>query len=470
MTAELEDAAGWGQTRLSDAVAAVVDHMPIGAVQYRALAICMIVAVLDGFDLTTMALAAPVIAEEWDVAAEKFGPVLAAALLGLGLGAMIAGPLGDRYGRKPLIIASCFLISAGSLLSATSESSVELLAWRLLTGVGLGTAMPNLYAMIAEMMPARRRILATGVMACAVSVGGMIAGAVAPTILAAASWKGFFLLGGLLPLLIAIVAFVALDESPKYLAGPHGNEQRFAAVLTKFGIARNAIAGERIVTAIEQSPVRALLRPPHIIVTLSYALAWACNTFIFYLLISWTPLLLTRSGLDMDSAMHSLSFLYGGAIVGGLLLSWLLDRMSERFAVGTILLYVTGAGALAAFLVAPLSFWLGLIAIVGMLIGGGIYVLPGIAGRLYPSQMLATGLGLVVTLSRIGAVAAPLAGSWAIAQGWSPTTLFAMLAIPSMLAATAMLPIWLLKRSSTGGSVAEVHTGRLAERSLGEPT
>lgn len=196
----------------------VIDRHPVGRLQRRVLMLCFGVLVLDGIDVAVVSFIAPSLIADWGISKAQLGPVVTSGLLGLAVGSLVAGPLADRFGRRKIIIGS--LVFFGVMCTATALASgvVAFSILRVLTGFGLGAAMPNATTLVSEYAPARRRSAMMAITYCGMTLGSAIAGYLTSVIVEIASWHWVLIVGGVLPVVYAVVVAVALPESPKYLA------------------------------------------------------------------------------------------------------------------------------------------------------------------------------------------------------------------------------------------------------------
>ena len=189
-------------------VAAVIDRVPLGRLQWITIVLCGLVAILDGFDTQAIAFVAPLIARDMQLEMSAFGPVFGAGLLGLTVGALAFGPAADRWGRKPIIILSTLVFGLFALLTPAVHSLNALMIMRFLTGLGLGGAMPNIIALTSEYSPAGKRATLVTLMFCGFPLGAVLGGLISAQLMAKFGWPVVFYLGGVLPL--ALLPFLLL--------------------------------------------------------------------------------------------------------------------------------------------------------------------------------------------------------------------------------------------------------------------
>ncbi|HEV2701478.1 MAG TPA: MFS transporter [Steroidobacteraceae bacterium] len=385
------------------------DDRPLSVLQIRVFLLCALVVLLDGYDLQAMGLAVPTLAHEWQLANSSFANALSASLLGLGLGSAFIAPLGDRLGRRPLLLGGLAIILVTSLGVTTATSPWQLALWRLLIGLGLGVCQSNASALTAEYAPQASRATIMTLMGVCVSFGAMLAGLTAPQVLTAAGWRGLFLVGAALPLAALLASLVGLPESP-------------ALAATSAPSTRAASGGT----------LGALLRVPYRERTLRLWFVYALSAMLFYLLISWLPTFLTAAGWSRSQAPHGIALLQGGGIAGSLIQAWLVDR---RRAIPALV------GAFAITLITALLFavpgsapaWPLLLVLMGSGIGGVIMAFIALGAIFYPPEIRVTGFGWAGAVSRIGAVLGPIAGGRLIAAGIAPRVMLGLIAVPALL-------------------------------------
>jgi AAHS family 4-hydroxybenzoate transporter-like MFS transporter len=435
---------------MADDAAQLFDGRPIGRYQVGVLLLCSLVIFLDGYDLQAMALAVPSLAGEWGVAPSTFGIALAAALVGIGLGGAFVAPLGDRFGRRPVLVAATFLVGATTLATTFAEGPLGLAVARFSTGLVLGACQGNATAMTAEFAPLRSRAFVITLIGCNVALGSLAAGLAAPWVVAAFGWRGLFYIGGILPMLLSLVLLARLPESIQLLIAKRPGDPRIA------GIYMRIFPGEVVpplpparadAPRVKAGSVIDLLRAPLRTRTLVLWLIYSANTFLLYLVLSWLPTLLAAAGWAGPDAMRGIVSFQVGGIAGSVALAWLVDRghIVPALAGGYAM---TGIAALLFAVLAPGFWaWTALFVAMGAGVSGAMFAIFALAAGFYPAQLRATGYGWAAAVGRLGAVLGPLAGGWVLAIGIAPADIMALLAVPALACALLVIPVQRVVRS-----------------------
>jgi AAHS family 4-hydroxybenzoate transporter-like MFS transporter len=437
-------------------VSQLIDTRPLVPLQILIIVLCGLVVLFDGYDIQTMALAVPSIAAEWKLPSSTFGLALAASLFGLMGGSGLIAPLGDRFGRRLLLVGGMVLVGVASLCTAYSTTPAELVAWRFMTGLGLGASIPNGTALTSDYMPARRRAALVTLMFCNMAVGAFAAGFTAPWIASRWGWHGFFVVGGILPLVLSAALFAWLPESVRFLLARNPHDPRIGKILAR--IAPEARTARTPQFRSESKPIErysilALFVPEYRVRT---ALVWSTyilNLFVLYVLVSWIPTLLGSAGWAAANASRGVGVLNGGGVIAGLLISGFVDRNK---ALPAMLGAYLGLGvALALFSALPSgAIWWLLLLIIGGGTSGAQMTLNALAASIYPPAIRATGVGWATSIGRFGAAFAPLAAAAAVGRQFAPQTVLAMLIVPVLGCAVSVSLLMAAIRNAQGAPSA----------------
>jgi AAHS family 4-hydroxybenzoate transporter-like MFS transporter len=315
-----------GTSRVGIDVRELIDERPLAPVQKLIIVLCGLVVLFDGYDIQTMALAVPSLAAQWGVAPARFGLALSASLIGLMVGSGLLAPLGDRFGRRPLLIGGMALLGIASLGTISSSLPAHLVLWRFVTGLGLGASIPNGTALTSEYMPARRRAALITLMFCNMAVGAFIAGFTAPSIIETWGWRGIFVVGGVLPLLLSLILFFLAPESVRFLLARDPDDPRIRKILLRIAPDANAKFVRSEEPIVKRHSVMALFSREYRMRTVLIWCAFILNLFVLYTLISWIPTLLRAAGWSAADASRGVGIINGGGVVAGLVISAFVDR------------------------------------------------------------------------------------------------------------------------------------------------
>ncbi|MEO6041187.1 MAG: MFS transporter [Croceibacterium sp.] len=404
--------------------------------QYGVVGLCVLINMIDGYDILALSLAASALSREWGLGPTALGTLLAMNLVGMALGALGVSPVADQWGRRPEILTCLGFMSLGMALAALSGGFYSMAAARVVTGIGIGGMTSTAGMLALEYASQRRREFAASAVASAYPVGTIIGSLVALAVLEGYGWRGIFWFGAGLSALLLPVAFAWLPESLDFLlirqpARALGATNRILRRVSVPEIAelppKPADTGASVAQEIRQ--------PFHVRELLKLFVAHALNMFAWYFILNWGPKLVA-AGLGADSAgAFYASWLSYGGIVGGLTAGYLC---------GTV-----GVKRMMWFTMVSLAV---LIELVGQFVGdrGALMVIAPLLGAAlfgsatanwltiayaFPPQLRATGLGLGTTAGRIGSVFGPIAGGALLDRGLAVGTVCAVMAVPAVLSA-----------------------------------
>ena len=424
-------------------VQAFIDKQKFSAYQWMIMVLCFLVVAADGFDTAAIGFVAPSLLDSWHISRAALGPVMSAALVGLGIGALVSGPIADRIGRKRVLVLSVFFFGVWSLASAHAQSVQSLTVLRFLTGLGLGAAMPNAVTLMSEYAPQKIRAVVINTMFCGFSVGLSIGGISAAWLIPNFGWSSVLTVGGVGPIVLAAVLWTAIPESAQFMVVRRRSEESIAKILRR--IAPNAnfddcrfVAADSRGDIARKSSISIILSKPYTLATLMLWLAYFMGLVIYYLLTNWLPTIFRDTGLDIRHAALMTSLFPVGGVLGNVCLGWVMDRFKPRRAIALTYL-------LAGVLVFAIGHHLGGSAALGLLIfftgtavTAAVTSMSALAAGLYPTASRATGVSWMLGIGRMGAVVGALAGAVLMSMNLPFGAVFSLLAVPAVAAALAL--------------------------------
>ena len=433
----------------------LVDGQRFGRFNLSLLLWSFLAMFADGYDITALSYAAPVLQKLWHVPKENFGVVMSAHLFGILFGAPLFGLWGDRRGRRSAIVAGSVIYGVASLgvVWTHSVSQIELL--RFVTGLGLGGIMPNTIALNSELAPRRLRATLVTLMFVGITVGSSMPGlVVAPNLLPRYGWTVLFFVGGLVPLAVALGLALRLPESVKYLAlRPHRRRELLRISRRMRPDLRLSEDAQFLPDSGAESPGAAATALSQIfkgslgritpLLWLCFATALMSNFFLN----SFLPLIFSGH-IDARHAAIAAGLYSVGGTVGGVLMSALLDRFGV---VVIAALFAVSVPAIAALGWVQPSF--GPLAVLTALAGLGVlgaqFGNNAAAGLLYPTGVRAKGVGWALGIGRFGAILGPLLGARLL--GLPARELFLAAAAPMLVGAVAACVLLVLCYRRLGG-------------------
>jgi AAHS family 3-hydroxyphenylpropionic acid transporter len=357
------------------------------------IGLCFFVAVLEGFDIQAMGVAAPRLAPQFGFDAHQMGWVFSFSNIGLVIGASFGGWLADKTGRKPVLIGAVAAFGGFTLATAFAGSYEMLLSARFCAGLGFGAALPNLMAIASEISRPGKAASTAATMFCGMPVGGGMAALTTQLLPPDFDWRVLFYLGGVLPLLLIPALAWLMPET-------------------------------LVRTSVDRAPrtpvAQVLFAERRAAPTLLLWLAFLPTLLILYLFLNWLPTLVIAKGLEVTVAPRASMAFNFGSVAGALLLGWLVDRFHFRWPL--CLSYLALIGTLV-LLAASSSHGvvIGLSAAVGFFLLGANYALYGVAPGYYPRQIRGTGSGASIAVGRLGSIMGPLLAGLLIGGGTSAT-------------------------------------------------
>jgi len=434
----------------------------IGPLQIRVFVLCMICLVMDGFDVQALGYAAPPIIKEFQLPASALGAVFSVSNFGVLIGSLVFSAIGDRIGRRPVIIAMTLFFSAMTLATSQAQTLTQLFWLRLVAGVGLGSIMPNATALIGEYSPRRSRVTLMMNITVGFTLGAALGGFIAAALIPRFGWRSVFVFGGIVPLVIGVLMFVALPESLEFLTVRRRGLDKVARWLKQLD---PALAIDQAVGFVATdkgrhgAPILHLFRDGRTVVTLLLWVVNFMNLLNLYALANWLATVVNGMGYSTQSAVLVSTALQVGGTIGTFGLAWLIGKrgfmpmLIATFAVATVSIALIGQPGLSLVMLFVLVF------IAGWCVVGGQPGLNALAATYYPTDLRSTGVGWSLGVGRMGAIAGPYIGGMLMARHWTVQQLFLAAALPALISMMTMIGLRLALKSPSpaGDAMAVAH-------------
>ncbi|WP_340648058.1 MFS transporter [Pseudoxanthomonas winnipegensis] len=408
--------------------------------QWLAIAICVLLNMLDGFDVMVMAFAAPHVSADWGLSGKELGLMLSAGLVGMAAGSLVLAPLADRYGRRAMILWCLVILTVGMALSGLARNAWQLAGLRVFTGLGIGGMLAGVGVITAEYASPKWRSTAVALQATGYPIGATLGGLIATVLLERWGWHAAFFFGALASLLCIPVVLALLPESLDFLLSrrPPDALARLNALLARMR-APKLDALPPVPPAPEKAGYAALLTPRLRRNSVLIALGFFMHMFAFYFVLSWTPKLLVQAGLSAEQGVTGGVLLNLGGIIGGALFGWLAARFAlPRLTATSFLIAALGMVVFASLgtqlqLAFPVAF------VIGAALFGSMAGLYAVAPIVFEPTVRTTGLGWAIGIGRVGAILSPMTVGVLVDAGWQPANLYYVLALPLLVAIAAVL-------------------------------
>ena len=430
-------------------VSRLLNERGLCSYHYNLIFWCVLLSLIDGYDIAAIAFAAPHLVKDWALKPGALGPVFSASLIGILFGSALFGWVGDRYGRKTALIASNLLFGVFTLAAAWSTNLDQLFWLRLLAGLGIGGVIPNVVAINTESSPRKLRATLALIGVGFVPIGGAIPGVVAATLVPTHGWQILFTIGGIVPIVLALVGLFTLPESIKYMALHESERARMEKAIAAIDPTYKVPPNAKFVIEDEQqfpgfSPVYLFRQGLWLITPLLWAL-FALNLMGYFFLLSWTPTLMAVLKLPPSIGALAGAMIQLGGTVGSLLLVRWFERrrffaIAIVFVVAVPIVASIGFAGQTSTTVLAISTFLAGFCVLGIQTGINV------AGALiYPTSLRANGSGWQLGIGRIGSIVGPLVG--ALFVGLPVEKLYMWSALPFAAGAIVCFAIWKLNEA-----------------------
>ena len=434
----------------------LVDDQKIGWFNIKLLILSWLAMFADGYDISAMAFAAPELLREWHVPAGgilKY--VFAAPNVGVLIGAPLLGYMGDRYGRRVAIVIGSVIFGSFTLAMMWATSLEQMMMLRFLTGIGIGGLMPNTIALNSELAPRRWRGMLVVLMFTGITLGSGTPGPVAGWLVPKYGWEVLFLIGGVVPLIAAVVLFFVLPESVKFLARLPNRRAELLQVARRMRPELTLSDDTQFVTETRPAAAPAstsggflgglghIFRGGLAFITPLLWVCFATTLMANYFLNNWMPLIFESNGVTPKQAAIASTLYHVGGTIGGVIVSLLLNRFGYA---AITFLFLLAAPAIAAVGLNGLSPALlaGIAGFAGLAVLGAQFGNNACAGMIYPTQARSQGAGWALAIGRIGSIVGPIIGGMLVAMKMPYHELFLWASLPMTIGLLAAIAVaWL---------------------------
>ncbi|WP_018990367.1 MFS transporter [Aromatoleum toluclasticum] len=400
---------------------------------------CVLMLILDGYDLAVVGAALPSIMKDMGVDATSAGIMAGSALFGMMIGAISLGTLADRFGRPAMICVCVALFSLFTAAAGFTHDPVTFSVTRFIAGLGIGGVLPIVTAQMAEFSPNALRTRLVTLVFAGYSIGGILVALTAKQLIESYGWQSVFFAAGLPVVLIPFI-MKSMPQSMAFLTknGRHEELRRLLKRLVpEYPLSGREQFADSSAGNNKDAPVRRLFQEGRGFSTAMIWVAFMTGLFMVYALSSWLTKLMAMAGYTLGSALNFVIVFNVGAIAGAVLGGWLSDKVNIKRVL--IAFYVVGALALTAMGYTKSTELLFVVVfIVGASTLGTQLFAYAYAGDFYPPAIRSTGVGFASGVGRIGAIAAPVLIGWLVSLKLPLEQNFLAIALAGLFGAVAV--------------------------------
>lgn len=441
---EVTTTPGVGQISATD----VLHSSRLGAVRVGFMVVAFLCVLLDGIDIGVWGFVYPHLVADWSAPVSAITTIATVGYVALAVGALVAGPIADRVGRKPTLVVGILLFAVPLIVAAFSRDLVTMGVCRAIACAGLGAVMPLAIALVSEYLPAKRKALLVTIVFAGFPLGQSVVGYLAAWIVPTAGWERLLLVGGVAGLVLALLVLFVLPESIALMVRTDRGAVRAQAVMTR--IARS-VGDERQVVVLApesgaqsrptQNGVRTVLTPPTLWTSIVVWFAYLANCTVTYVIVGYLPLILAQMNMDATNSGPIVGMAGWGGVVGSLAIGYAMSRFGRYKAI--IIGLTLTAISVSAVAIGDwnLTGLLVLGFLWGLFNGGSNGGMNAFAAEAFPAVARGTGLAWMHSAGKMGAILSGLLGGLMISAGWGLGAIFVAFAAPVMIAAIGFLAL-----------------------------
>lgn len=422
----------------------MLDHKSMNNYQWFVVSLCVFLYIVDGFDVMVMAFTAASVSKEWELNGSQLGGLLSAGLVGMALGSIFLTPWADKKGRRPLIIICLVISGIGMIFSSLAQSVLQLGFLRFITGLGVGGILASSNVLASEYASNRWRSLAVSLQSTGYAIGATIGGIIAVMLIAQFGWRSVFLTGGIITLIMAIITYFSLPESLDFLLvkQPKNALEQINILARKLDLPKisNLPTNEKVIENLKQG-ITKLFNNGLGFTTLCLWLCFFLVMFGYYFIMSWTPKILSSSGMTTEQGVTVGILLSAGGIIGTALVGLISAKIKVYYVQAVFLGLTTISILLLVNSVSTLTFALICGLCLGVVVNGCIAGLYAMSPTIYDADVRTTGVGFAIGFGRTGAILSPLVAGSFLDAGIPALNLYSYYVCPFALAIVVVLLI-----------------------------
>lgn len=422
----------------------LLNHKSMNKYQWFVISLCVFLIIFDGFDVMVMAFTATSVSTEWGLTGSQLGGLLSAGLIGMALGSIFLAPWADKKGRRPIILCCLVLSGIGMILSSLVQSPIQLGILRFITGLGIGGILASSNVLASEYASNRWRSLALSLQTTGYAIGATIGGVIAVTLISQFGWRSVFLTGGIATFVMALAAYFTLPESLDYLLvkQPSHALEKINKLANKLDLPQiTSLPTIKGVTQSSKNNITSIFSNGLTFPTLCLWISFFLVMFGYYFIMSWTPKVLSSSGMTTEQGVTVGILLSAGGIFGTALVG-LISAKIRVFYVQSVFLALTAVSILLLVnSISILSLALAFGLFLGVVVNGCVAGLYAMSPTIYDAEIRTTGVGFAIGFGRTGAIISPLVAGSFLDAGVPALSLYSYYTFAFLLAIIVILLI-----------------------------
>lgn len=424
---------------------------PMRRTQIGIILICILLTMIDGYEVLVMAFVAPHLAKAWGLGPVEVGYLLSAGIFGMALGAAFISPLADKFGRRRHIIVCLALITVGMGLSAIAHNVFEMVAFRAFAGLFIGAIVSSLNIVVSEYSSDKRRGTVMGIYGIGLPAGVAMGGAITGMLIAMFDWRAPFIFGAVITAIMLGIVIIALPESIEYLIEkrPKGALEQYNKIADRLGYSRAADLPPAMSNTQMRHVRTALFTGVMLPRTIFLWLGYACLIAAFYFANTWTAKLISDATGDPKLGGMTGVLIAVGGVLGALLFAGISLLVRPRMVTALLMFGGAVAYVLYANNFQTVGLALTLALFVGIFANGGVAAFYAISPFVYPTAVRGAGVGLMIGFGRAVAILVPIFTGYLLKSGWTPQGTYQFFAAVLVVAGVATI---LLDRTYRGYS------------------